>query len=228
MSSCKEISLLRILPFSDNKYFSWRRGTAPRQIGSSDATDGSPGDPPQPLLGMKFSSVISLFSAIILAHSPPSLLPPLLWGAHVQLVPQALGRLHSLLGWADRSAMPRGRWGRDNSRLCLLRQARTEAQRQLSLSGKKPVRAFFQLLRVFLLLFWAEWKKQQGDPALWPQEDHWPIYEEIHLIWLHTSLTSVKGGGVLGLVFAFWFFCKETLHVNAKEALSFKAVALTS
>ena len=81
---------------------------------------------------------------------------------------------------------------------------------------------------VFLLLFWAEWKKQQGDPALWPQEDHWPIYEEIHLIWLHTSLTSVKGGGVLGLVFAFWFFCKETLHVNAKEALSFKAVALTS
>lgn len=175
-----------------------------RQISSSDASGGSPGDPPQPSLGMKFASLISLFSSIILAHSPSSLLPPPLWGSHAQLVPQALGRPHSLLAWADRSAKPRGRW-RDNSRLCLLSQARTEAQRQLSLSGKKSVRAFFQLLGLFPLLFWAE-RKRQGDPDLWPQEDHWPICEENHLIWLHISLTLVKGGGVLGLVFAFWFF----------------------
>ena len=198
-----------------------------RQISSSDASCGRHGDLPQRFLGMKFSSLISLFSTIILAHSPSSLLPPLLWGSHVQLVPQALGRPYSLLAWADRSAMPRGRRGRDNSRLCLLRQAKTEARHRLSLSWKKPVRAFFQLLGVFPLLFWAERKQQQGEWS-WFMTPRGPLAylwgDPFNLTAYQPHCSKRRWG--FGFGFCFSFF-KETLHVNAKEALSFKAVALT-
>lgn len=170
---------------------------------------------------MKFSSLISLFSTIILAHSPSSL-PPLLWGSHVQLVHSGLWEalLFACLSWQVSYAQ-RLEWGRDNSRLCLLRQAKTEARHQLFLSWKKPVRAFFQLLGVFLLLFWAERKQQQGEWSwfMTPRGQLAPIYEEIHLIWLHTSLTAVKEVG-FGFGFCFWcvfVFFKETLHVNAKK-----------
>lgn len=203
MSSCKEISPLRLLLFSDNKYSPWWRGTAPRQTDQQLRTPAVGRWPSTTVLGMK------LFSLILFFHHYSSSFPffppapsPLRFSCPAGA--QALGGLTSLLAWADRSAMPRGRWGRDNSRLRFIRQAKTEAWHQLFLSWKKPVRAFFQLLLgVFPPSSGLNGSSSRVNyPDLWPQEDHWPIYEEIHLIWLHTSLTAVKGGG---FGFGFWF-----------------------